>query len=184
MARNFKRDAKGRFASTRASRKNLSPRNQKKLAKKKALRRNTTVSRKNGTTYETKHTKGLFGGYTVETKAYRGEEYRGSITGFHGKKKKTADVDFLYVAKAHRGTGISQGLAARQVYHARRHGLTVSAPADRSDGGQKFIDRNAVRGTIVPQRSKMTTAEITDLMETVGAIAAKRHARQYRRSQR
>ena len=48
---------------------------------------NTTISRKNGTTYKTTYTKRIIGGHSVETKAYKRGEFRGVATGVHTKKK-------------------------------------------------------------------------------------------------
>ena len=170
--RTYKRDARGRFAKTGSSRR--------KASRPKGV----TRSRSGGTTYETKKTRGLFGGVTVETKAYRGAEYRGSVVGYHNKKKGTATIDFLYVAKDHRGTGVSKAMVSRQVYHARRSGLSVVAAAERSDGGQKFVERNMTAGVKIPARASGSSSEITALMEGIGRSQAKRHEKSYRKRRR
>lgn len=193
--RKQRRSNKGQFgskaggkASPKASSKKRVSRSEKKVLKKKAIKRNTTTSRKNGTTYETKHVRGITGGYTVQVKAFKNGEYRGSVQGYHSKKKGTATVDFLYVAPKHRGTGVSKELVKRQVHHARRHGLGVVSASERSDGGQKFVERNmnnisaGVKVTI-PKRASMDSSEITSLMDMVGAGEAKSHAKQYRKAQ-
>ena len=171
--RRQRRDARGRFAGGK-----IASRSKKKVIRsKKKVARKTTVSRSNGTTYRTTHQRGLLGGTTVTTTAYRGREYRGSVEGFHRNGKAT--VDFLYVTPSQRGKGVSKALVSRQVYHARKHGLTVHAPGDRSDGGQKFIDRNSITGAKVGKRSSMSSAEVTEVMNGIGAANALRHQKQY-----
>ena len=167
--RRQRRDARGRFAGGKSV-------SRKKVSRKKVSRK-TTVSRSNGTTYRTTHKRGLFGGTTVSTTAYRGREYRGSVEGFHRNGKAT--VDFLYVSPSQRGNGVSKALVSRQVYHARRHGLVVHAPSDRSDGGQKFIDRNSMAGAKIGKRSSMSSGEVTDVMNSIGASNARSHEKQY-----
>lgn len=165
------------------SKKSDSKNTAKKAAPKRTPRKKTTISRSNGTTYRTTQTKGLIPGRsTVETVAYHQGEFKGSLSGYHSKKGGTK-VDFLYVAEPYRGTGVSQGLASRQLYHARRNGGGISVTGQRSVGGQKFVDRNQAKGVKINSRDRsMSSTEITQLMEDLGQIQAKKHAKNYQKT--
>ena len=135
-------------------------------------------------------TKGLLPGRsTLETTAYHRGEFRGTLTGY--QSKKGTSIDFLYVAPQHRGKGISQGLASRQLHHARRNGGVIEITGQRSIGGQKFVERNlsstragkAARIAVKPHDKGMSSKEITDLMDVIGQGKATHHAKKYRKRQ-
>jgi len=161
-------------------------RRQKRNAKgqfKKGVRKTTTTkSRRNGTTYETTYSRGLLG-YTSTTTAYRGAEYRGSAQSVHGLGK-TATIDFLYVAPGSRGKGVSQGIVNRQIRSARINGYRPVAASDRSDGGQKFVERNKALGAGISPRSSMSSEEITEIMESIGRSNAIAHRKRYEKASR
>ena len=151
----------------------------KKPAKKPAKKRSSvTRSRKNGTTYETTRRKGLLGGTTVTTKAYRGREFRGYAESHVGRK--SSSIENIFVEKAHRGTGISTQMISIQGKHLKSYKKPISVTGDRSVGGQKLVERNSLKGVSVKKRSNdMSSAEITGVVEVFGRGEKRAHEKAY-----
>lgn len=161
------------------SAKKVAKKTVKKPAKKPAKKRSSvTRSTKNGTTYETTRRKGLLGGTTVTTKAYRGREFRGYAESHVGRK--SSSIENIFVEKAHRGTGISTQMISIQGEHLKSYKKPISVTGDRSVGGQKLVERNSLKGVSVKKRSNdMSSAEITGVVEVFGRGEKRAHEKAY-----
>lgn len=153
----------------------------RRAAKKKYLK--PTISRHNGTTYKTTKSRTLIPGtYLVSTKAYHRGEFRGIANSTH--KKNKVILDDLYVMPGHRGTGMSNQLVNRQMRHAKLTGKPIEVTGLRSDGGQKFVQRNSVKGVSVKTREKRSSKDITAAMDfMVGELEAGDHSLKYKKKQ-
>ena len=167
--------ANGRFG------RGVSGAKSRRAAKKKYLK--PTVSRHNGTTYKTTKSRTLIPGtYLVSTKAYHRGEFRGIANSTH--KRNKVILDDLYVMPGHRGSGMSNQLVNRQVRHAKMTGKPIEVTGLRSDGGQKFVQRNNLKNVKVTERKSRSSVDITSSMDfMVGELEAGDHAAKYKKKQ-
>lgn len=151
--------------------------------RKKASKTNTTISRSGGTTYKTTYTRRIIGGHSVETTAYRRGEFRGVARSFH--TKKGAEIYDIYVSKSSRGKGVSRGLANRQIAHAKKRGLKVTVTGNRTDGGEKFVQRNLAgkKGVTIKPRKRGDSKSMTENMDFWVGAQARGHAVKYKKTQ-
>lgn len=180
------RDARGRFGSGKGgpSKKLKHPYGKKsapksKKSSRKEPKKQVTRSRKNGITYETTRKSGLLGS-TTHTKAYRGREFVGYADGGVNRKRTKASFENIYVEPKYRGSGVSGGLISRQSRALKSYGAPVSVTGDRSDGGQKLVERTRLQGARIENRSSgMSSSEITEIMGVFGAGERKAHQKSW-----